>query len=142
MVVIRPGLAPFLVRAFSLFRVAVWTSATEEYAADALFRLLPAGAEPAFVWCRRKCWRETDPVRGDPYWVKDARLLREKGHSLDSLLVLDDEPRSWGAHRDRVLTVPKFRGDPADTFLSNLLPLLPEAAAAPDIPAFLRRIGR
>lgn len=133
----RPGLGVFLARCFSLFRVAVWTSATEEYAAEALSRIMPADADLAFVWCRRKCYRQTDPILGDAYWVKDATLLLEPGYALDALLVLDDEPRSWGAHRDRVLPVPKFRGDPADTVLLDLLPVLSEAAVTPDIPAFL-----
>ena len=135
----RPGLDVFLDRCFSLFRVAVWTSATTEYAAEALAHLLPAHTELAFVWSREQCHRETDPVGGDDYWVKDAGRLAEQGYALDSLLVLDDEPRGWAAHRDHVLPIPKFRGDPADTVLTSLLPILAGAAVAPDIPMFLRQ---
>ena len=135
----RPGLGPFLDRCFALFDVGVWTSATEEYAAEALGRILPADAHLAFVWCRKKCCRATDPVQGDQYWVKDATLLVERGHALESILVLDDQPRSWGPHADRVIPIARFLGDPADTALTDLLPVLADAASAPDIPAFLRR---
>jgi TFIIF-interacting CTD phosphatase-like protein len=137
----RPGLDAFLDRCFSLFQVAIWTSATAEYAADALSQLLPANADLAFVWSREKCYRETDHVLGDQYWVKDASLLTETGFALESLLVLDDEPRSWVSHLHRVLPVPKFRGDPEDKVLICLLPKLSEAAAAPDIPMFLRSLA-
>jgi TFIIF-interacting CTD phosphatase-like protein len=134
----RPGLNVFLERCFSLFRVAIWTSATTEYAAEALVQLLPANADLAFVWTRQQCYRETDPVRGDNYWIKDARFLAARGYAMDSLLVLDDEPRSWASYRDRVLPVPKFRGEPKDTALSSLLPVLSQAATAPDLTALVR----
>ena len=137
----RPGLDAFLELCLSLFQVAVWTSATDEYASEAMAHLLPPDASLAFMWSRQMCQRATDPVQGDQYWIKDTCLLAESGYALESLLVVDDEPRSWASCRDRLLRVPKFRGDPEDRALIRLLPALAEAAVAPDLPAFLRQLS-
>lgn len=137
--VARPGLAPFLRHCFAWFRVAVWTSATEAYAADALGHILPDNLWPEFVWCRGKCYRTTDPASQDTFWVKDMDCLRERGQPLGEVLVIDDEPRGWVGHSEHVLAVPKFRGEPSDKVLANLLPVLAEAAATPDLATFLRQ---
>ena len=139
-VVRRPGLEAFLRGCFDLFRVGIWTSGTEDYAGEALGRILPDGLWPEFVWCRRKCYQITDAVTRETFWAKDRGRLAERGHALDSIIIVDDEPRSWIGHSARVLVVPKFRGDPSDRVLFDFLPLLAQAAAAPDCAAFLRRL--
>ncbi len=49
----RPYLADFLTSCSACFRLAVWSTGTDEYVGPVVERIMPPGVEPAFVWGRQ-----------------------------------------------------------------------------------------
>ncbi len=135
----RPGLEGLLDVAFSHFAVAVWTSATDDYAAEVVRRVFPDPRRLEFVWCRSRCTLRHDRDVAEEYWLKDLKKVRRRGFSLGRVLVVDDCPRSLSRHRGNLVAVSPFLGDSDDDDLPRLARYLPEIAGAPDVRAIDKR---
>ena len=62
----RPHLAEFLAACSTCFRLAVWSSASDDYVRDVVGRIVPSEIRLAFAWGRSRCVRRLRPrdVRG------------------------------------------------------------------------------
>lgn len=128
----RPGLDAFLTRCRQLYDLAVWTSATADYAACVLAAFL-ADVPLVFVWSRERCTRRVDHETHEPYWVKDLGKVRRRGHDLARVLAIDDLPRTYERNHGNLVRVSPFTGDPDDGELAPLATYLESLAAVPDV---------
>ena len=86
----RPYVDEFLTACTDWFEVAVWTSASPEYAAgvvNALFR-----SPPSFVWAGDRCSQYYDQECGEHYSIKNLRKVKQLGFNLEQVIVVDDSP--------------------------------------------------
>jgi TFIIF-interacting CTD phosphatase-like protein len=116
----RPYLDEFLTSCSACFRLAVWSSATEEYVRPIVERILPTGVEPAFVWGRGRCVRRYDPELREEYQVKDLKKVRRMGYRLERVLIADDTARKVERQYGNAVYVPPYFGDPEDDLLPRL----------------------
>ena len=116
----RPYLAEFLTSCSACFRLAVWSTATDEYVRTVVDRIMPPGVEPAFVWGRRRCVRRYDPERFEEEFLKDLKKVGRMGYPLERVLIVDDTPRKVARHYGNAVYVPPFVGDPDDETLPRL----------------------
>jgi len=141
-VVKRPGVEPFLAACLDLFHVGIWTSATAEYAEDALSHLLSEASEKlVFIRTRQHCAQVFDPQTQERYWHKDLGQLLNDGYDPRAIIVVDDTPESWTPYEDNVVPVTKYRGDPRDAELGLLLRYLIRLSRAADVRAVDKRRG-
>jgi len=139
----RPGAEQFLSSCLGLFDMGVWTSATPEYANEALNHLLGKDfARLAFIRVREHCSKVFDPVTEDQYWHKDLGRLLNDGYDVRDIIVADDTPRSWTPYDDNVVPVTRYTGDPYDVELSLLLPFLVRLSCAEDVRSVDKRHWR
>ncbi|MHC1777596.1 MAG: NIF family HAD-type phosphatase [Lentimicrobium sp.] len=124
----RPGLDAFLQLAAKHFRLAVWSSATEDYVAEIVRALFPPEIPPAFVWGRKRTSlrnildKETGENEGFPYpvFVKRLKKVKKLGYSLERTLIVDDKPAGLRENFGNIVIVHEFRGDREDRELFRL----------------------
>ena len=119
-VYLRPFLSEFLTACSACFRLAVWSSATDEYVRPVVERIMPTGIEPVFAWDRSRCGRRYDPERFEDDFVKDLKKVKRLGYRLERVLIADDTPRKVHRHYGNAVYVPPFYGDPEDETLPRL----------------------
>lgn len=116
----RPYLAEFLSVCSACFRLAIWSTATDEYVRAVVARIMPPDIEPAFVWGRSRCVRCYDSDLFEDEYVKDLKKVRRLGYRLERMLIVDDTPRKVRRHYGNAIYVPPFVGDPQDETLPRL----------------------
>ncbi len=138
LVYMRPGVTSFLRECAEIFELAVWTTATEDYAACIVERIFPEDCPPSFVFTRARCTIAYSHALRRPVYVKDLKKAKRRGYRLERILVVDDTPEMLARNYGNLVPVERFTGDPCDTVLRELLPFLREISEAEDF----RRIDK
>ena len=124
---LRPHLAAFLRALRHDWMLGVWTAASPYYAEMAIGGIRRATGHPlhlAVQFDRMRCTPRRDPETDDRYWLKDLKKITRHGYELERILMIDDKPEGLARHRGNLLRAPAWTGDPRDTFLLELIPLL------------------
>ena len=131
-VYIRPGLQPFLELLREHFRVAVWSSASDDYVTTVASHLFPAGYPLEFIWGRSRCTLRRDTKEVELYGHTDAnshlhytkmlRKVKDRGYvqSLERLLIIDDTPTKVRNAYGNAIYPRVFDGSPDDEELALL----------------------
>jgi RNA polymerase II subunit A small phosphatase-like protein len=118
----RPLVEQFLGWCCEHFDVAVWTSATNDYAAEILANIFPQGQKDLlFVWCRERCTQSLDIETREVFWEKKLTKLRRRGYNLNNVIVIDDTPQMWRNSYGNLISVKPFFGDENDDELEKLM---------------------
>ena len=120
----RPGVHAFVDSVSSAWRLAVWTSATRDYAqfmSERIFGDVPL----EFIFDRARCTRRRNFGSGmyhsnEVYMVKDLKKVKRLGYALERMLLIEDRPENGERQYGNLLMVPAFYGDPNDTVLPRL----------------------
>ena len=111
-VFIRPGARDFIKKMAAFYELAVWTSATSDYAADIVRELF--SPPPQFVWCRERCVRRLNPETLEVEFLKDLKKLRRLGWDLARVLAVDDSPEKLSRSYGNLVRIPPFTGGKDD----------------------------
>lgn len=120
----RPHLMEFLEFCAREFSVAVWTSATADYAKAVIDALFPKAYRLEFVFDRDRCTRRHDPRTGAFFLIKDLKKVKRRGFSLGDVIMIEDTPTNLARQYGNVIAVSRFRGDPDDRELMSLIDYL------------------
>ena len=136
----RPGVREFLSALQALgAELHLFTSGVPGYAAPVLDRLEAA----AGVTFAARHFRPAAPTASACICARDLRVL---GRDLARTVLVDDSPQSFRLQPENGVPVPPFRPGPpgpGDAFLvRDLLPVLRELAARPDVRPELDRLRR
>ncbi|MDQ6966782.1 MAG: HAD family hydrolase, partial [Mariprofundaceae bacterium] len=134
----RPHVAEFIDFCRARFRMAVWTSATEDYAIAMVDELFGAPHDLAFLWHREQCITQMDSSY-EPVYIKDLKKVKRKGFDLDQVIALDDSPEKLQRNYGNLLRIAPFYGDPADDLLLHVMPFLDQLRVADNIRAVEKR---
>ena len=129
-VFMRPGVCVFLEQMAKAFELAVWTSATSDYASEIVSTLFPC--TPKILWCRERCVPWFNPEKRDTEYVKDLKKLKRQGFDLAHVIVVDDSPGKLARNYGNLVRMPPFTGG-VDDFLAQLASFLMELANEPDV---------
>lgn len=127
----RPHLAEFLIGCSQHFRLAIWSSASDDYVAEVTKRIVPAAIPLDFVWGRSRCtycfhnaaFEElgyTDYHSHYDY-VKVLKKLRRRGYDLDGVLIVDDTPSKAKRNYGNAIYPSEYQGQRHDEELLLLL---------------------
>lgn len=118
----RPAVREFLAWCLANFEVAVWTSATTDYAHAILAQILPPQAELAFVWTRERCTPRYDYEAAEMIWEKKLAKLRRRGkYRLENVIVIDDCWQMWRCSYGNLVAVIPYHGASQDDELQQLM---------------------
>lgn len=113
----RPCLDTFLRNICDHYRIGIWSSADELYITAMIEQVVPAGITVEFVWGRSKCTTKYDPVYDCYCFEKRLYKLKNKGFSLDNILLVDDSPEKTRYNYGNAIYIRPFTGDPTDVEL-------------------------
>lgn len=143
---VRPGAREFIAFCWTHFRVAVWTSSTEEYAQVIVGELFGSDPRLEFFWTRERCTEalhvERESWASTPYWEKDLAKLRDEGFALEQVLVVDDSARAHRRNIHNLIPVLPFLGGVPDRELSRLARYLPVLKDVADVRTIDKRAWR
>jgi RNA polymerase II subunit A small phosphatase-like protein len=138
-VYLRPHLDKFLAACSDHFRLAVWSTAGDDYVRDVIERMMPPGIGPAFVWGHSRCVRRYDHEQFEKYHAKDLKKVKRLGYRLERVLIADDTPLKVRRHYGNAVYIPPFFGDPADKVLPRLARFLVSLQDLPNVPTLEKR---
>lgn len=140
-VYVRPHVERFLTDCAAHFRLAVWSSASDDYVAEIVKKVFPRQLPLEFVWGRSRCTFAVDlaQVQEDGYldpgshynYVKKLHKLKRKGYRLERTLIVDDTPAKCIHNYGNAIYVKEYGGEEADDelpALSRYLETLKDAA--------------
>jgi RNA polymerase II subunit A small phosphatase-like protein len=131
----RPFLEEFLEALPQYFRVAVWSSASDDYVQYIVDHIFPKNNPLEFVWGRSKCtWKADHNMISDMGYVdyqnhfnyaKLLRKVKKKGiASLERMVIVDDTPKKCLQNYGNAIYPDIFDGDKYDDELPDLLKYL------------------
>jgi TFIIF-interacting CTD phosphatase-like protein len=135
----RPHLDAFLTRCVDAFEVAVWTSSSPLYAAEAVAALFPDPARLAFLWASDRCTAAFDHERHEYCWRKNLRKVRRMGYCSEQILVVDDRPEKWRQSYGNLVRVTPYLGDLHDDELPALADYLDKLRDADNVRTIEKR---
>jgi TFIIF-interacting CTD phosphatase-like protein len=129
----RPFVDALIAFCAAHFKIAVWTSSSEDYAAGVVRQLFAHDEQLEFVFARKKCVQRFDPEMQDYFYIKDLRKVRPRGFDLADIMILDDTPQKLIRNYGNLVRVTEWLGDPGDRELDAIQALLLELKAVPNI---------
>jgi carboxy-terminal domain RNA polymerase II polypeptide A small phosphatase len=138
-VYLRPGLGKFLEHVANVFRVAVWTSSSLDYAEQVCALIFAEPARLDFLWARDRCTVRHDWERQTSCYAKRLRKLRRYGYDLKRVLVVDDSPEKHTHNYGNLVRIAPFCGDPADVELAHLARYLSHLSTQPNVRCIEKR---
>lgn len=136
----RPYLHELIQNCRQHFRIAVWSSASDDYVQAIVKEIFPQDLQLEFVWGRSRCTPMT-PVKTDEYgyfnidgfshynYTKQIRKVRRKGYNINRILIVDDTPQKVCNCYGNAIYMPEFTGDTADAALLWLSQYLQQLSA-------------
>lgn len=119
----RPGAEAFLAYMASFYEVVVFTSNVDTYADPILHKLDPHG------YVLYRLYRAETHFRNGVH-IKDISRLNRP---IEKVIVIDHDEKCVSMQPENAIIVPKWTGDPSDTALLDLIPLL-EGMVREDVP--------
>lgn len=127
-VIKRPYLDKFLINCNKYFKIAIWSSASDDYVAEMVRQIIPDSVKPEFVWGRSKAtYRPTIElneirytVNEHFYYIKRLKKIKQIGFRLERALIIDDTPHKSRENYGNAIYVKEFFGNPDDNELQLL----------------------
>ena len=124
-VVKRPYLEEFLINCSVNFRIAIWSSASDDYVQEVVNRIMPDSVKPEFIWGRSKAtYRPTTgsvqyeyPELNHYHYIKRLKKVKRLGFRLERTLMVDDSEHKLCENYGNAIYVIEFRGEADDTEL-------------------------
>jgi TFIIF-interacting CTD phosphatase-like protein len=138
----RPHLDAFLQHCFDWFTVAVWTSASSDYAAEIVSTIFPDPSRLAFVWDSRRCSFGYDYDLGEYYTRKPFTKVKRRGYRPEAVIAVDDTPQKWELSYGNLVPIKPFEGDMRDDELRHLISYLDQIKNEPNIRNIEKRFWR
>lgn len=131
----RPNVDEFLEKCLKKYRVAVWSSAEDEYVKETVKKLIPLHQNLEFIWTRLNCSVKVVKkplLEGFDYggyykehqWIKPLRRIKGKGIALSSMLIIDNSPYKVVESKENALIINSFEGNKSDDELNRLYKFL------------------
>ncbi len=127
-VVKRPYLKEFLENCSKDFKIAIWSSASDEYVDEIVSRIKPDSLNLEFVWGRsRATYKPTIDLDETGYsdlahfhYIKRLKKIKPLGYSLEKTLIVDDTPHKSKENYGNAIYVKEFTGETLDNELQLL----------------------
>jgi RNA polymerase II subunit A small phosphatase-like protein len=127
----RPGLDNFLRFCAQHFRLAIWSSASDDYVNAVVEQILPSGVSLEFVWGRSRCTPFLLPQYDEQgfynldfssryEFAKRLKKITRRGFSLQKVLIVDDTPEKVLHNYGNAIYTKPYYGSTTDNELTHL----------------------
>lgn len=116
----RPFLDQFLIDISQHYTVGIWSSAGDLYVQTIAEKIKPPGVDFAFVWGLSRCTLKRDVERDIFEYEKKLSRLKNKGYSMESMLIVDDTREKSRSNYGNAIYISEFTGNRDDVELPHL----------------------
>lgn len=127
----RPGLDSFLRFCAQHFKVAIWSSASDDYVNAVVKQILPSDMGLEFVWGRSRCTPFLLPQYDENgfynldfsskyEFAKRLKKVTRRGFNLQKVLIVDDTPEKVLHNYGNAIYAKPYYGSTSDKELANL----------------------
>jgi carboxy-terminal domain RNA polymerase II polypeptide A small phosphatase len=147
----RPHLEEFLEECSRLFKLAIWSSATDDYVDEIVKIIIPKHIPLEFAWGRSKCTpKSTNKSEFDNHrdsdshynYTKQLKKIKGKGFHLNQTLIVDDTPEKVLDNYGNAIYIKEFLGEKDDTELLLLAQYLKKLVDFENIRKIEKRFWR
>lgn len=117
----RPFLDEFLNYCKRTFKVAIWTSASQEYAKEIAENILKPKYPLEFLWSRDRCTKKFDEYNYSFEWIKNLKKVKRLGFNLDHVIMVDNTPAKLQNNYGNLVRIKDYEGSNRDTELKALM---------------------
>ncbi|TGD79789.1 HAD family hydrolase [Hymenobacter wooponensis] len=145
----RPHLKEFLTSCSRHFRLAIWSSASDDYVAEVTKQIVPASIPLDFVWGRSRCtycfhnaaFEESGHTNYHSHYdyVKVLKKLRRHGYDLNKVLIVDDTPAKSKRNFGNAIYPKEYKGQSYDSELALLSDYLIQLKDAENVRSIEKR---
>ena len=140
----RPYVDEFLKKCLENYRVAIWSSADDEYVKETVKQLIPEYHKLEFIWTRLNCSVKIVKkplLKGFEYggfykehqWIKPLRRIKQTEIGIKSTLIIDNSPYKVIESRENALIIKSYEGDESDNELNKLYEFLSNFEGIKDV---------
>jgi RNA polymerase II subunit A small phosphatase-like protein len=127
----RPGVDDFLKLCAQHFRIAIWSSASDDYVNAVVKQILPSDVSLEFVWGRSRCTPFLLPQYDEQgfynldfaskyEFAKRLKKLTRRGFNLQKVLIVDDTPEKVLHNYGNAIYAKPYYGGTDDSELATL----------------------
>jgi carboxy-terminal domain RNA polymerase II polypeptide A small phosphatase len=135
----RPYLNTFLQEMFKYYKIAVWSTGSDDYVNLIVNAIKPEDCNFKFIWGRTHCkycnaetiLKTTANIAGIDY-VKPLKKVKRKGYSLERMLIVDDSPYKLADNYGNAIYIKPYMGELDDLELLKLTQYLKSIADISD----------
>jgi carboxy-terminal domain RNA polymerase II polypeptide A small phosphatase len=149
----RPYLEEFLAFLPNHFKVAVWSSASDDYVLKITEKIFPPGYPLEFVWGRSSCTFKADYSKleafgyfdqiNDTEYIKPLIKIKKRlNHPLERIIVIDDTPRKAMLNYGNAIYPAGFKGERDDQELLLLMQYLDTLKDHPNVRKIEKRFWK
>ena len=147
----RPYLDAFLEQVNQWFKLAIWSSASDDYVLEMVKNIQPKGIEFQFIWGRNRCTLGLKPDLEDDFsrhtynnytHYKNLQKVKRLGYSLDKTLIVDDTPLKVYHNYGNAIYPKPFEGNPNDDELLLLAKYLKTLKDVQNVRTLDKRLWR
>jgi len=135
----RPHLIEFLREMNQYYKLAIWSSADDEYVNGIVEIIKPAEIAFEFIWARSRCTIRRD-YELDKY-IREKRLkkIKKQGFKLEKSLIVDDSPEKTRDNFGNAIYISPFEGNQNDNELIILSEFLKTIKGAENVRSIEKR---
>ncbi len=137
----RPHLDWFINEMQNTFKLGVWTASGHVYAEAVINQIFDKNSLE-FVWTNQHCNLSRNLNNGEYETIKNLRKLKNRGYSLESIIVLDDTPSKHRKNYGNLVTVKEYLGEQNDNELQLVAAYLKQLSTEPNIRTVEKRDWR
>jgi carboxy-terminal domain RNA polymerase II polypeptide A small phosphatase len=135
----RPFVTGFLTEMAQHFKLAVWSSASDDYVTAIANRLIPPAVSTEFIWGRSRCTLKRDLTFDTYYFEKKLDKLKKKGWPLEQIIIVDDSPEKTRSNYGNAVYINEFTGRQDDEELMHLQQFLLTLKTVPNVRTIEKR---
>lgn len=120
----RPYLSHFLNEIKEHFKIAIWSSADDNYVSHIADQIKPESLNYEFVWGRSRCSPKRDSFMDRYIYEKRLYKIKSKKYNLEKTIIVDDTPEKVRVNYGNAVYIKEFKGESTDEELTYLLPYL------------------
>ncbi len=125
----RPFLDQFLNELNNFFKIAIWSSAGDEYVQSVTEQIRPKDVNFEFIWSRDKAvyqknMNEAGDYESHYHYVKPLKKVKKLGYDLSQVLIIDDSPHKSKLNFGNAIYPKSFEGELHDDELEQLIKYL------------------
>lgn len=105
----RPYLNEFLEEVSKYYKLAIWSSASDDYVKIVSKNIIPTNINLEFVWSKSRCTTKRELELDKFYNLKNLKKVKNKWFSLENIIIVENTPIKVNQNYGNAIYVKDFK---------------------------------